>query len=386
MEVVNGVIVIAGARGVGKTTLACEYAPPSKIDRVFYHGSERSANRFRQQLIENGLDFGHYSELSTRFADLPTDEDILTSLSKGQIPWRTDKQKSMMVELFEYIMDDLDKNLKPGQFDVYISDTIALWESSMVAWADEHSAQLGVSGNSIKGSPRGEYWTAGYYMLYDQLFEAIFKRGVQTIILTTHLKKATEGKKPIPGKVVPGGKPWLSKQTSLALWLVSEGKNPDGAPAGLILKERMGRTEVVDDKWVTRRTLPRRIPHCTWEDVRNYMRNPANLAEPAEGERFSDYEKDMISEMLNDAQMKLMIADAQNGHHDEDRVVYGGSSEPLAFVDKDVEKMKETLAPLLETMSGEEAKSAILSKRPPPTREAIGKQIDEALKQIQVES
>jgi len=383
MEVVNGVIVIAGARGVGKTTLACEYAPPSKISRVFYHGSERSGNRFRQQLIENDLDFGYHSELSSRFADLPSDEDIIASLSKNEIPWRTSKQKSSMIELFEFIMDDLNNNLQKGAFDVYIHDTIALWESSMIAWADEHSKELGVSGNSVKGSKGGEYWTAGYYVLYDQLFEAIFKRGVETIILTTHLKKATEGRKQIPGKVVPGGKPWLNKQTSLAIWLVNEGSNPDGAPAGLVLKERLGRTEVLNDEWVTRRTLPRRIPHCSWKDIRNYMENPANLAEPADGERFSPREVEMISPMATDKQMELMIADAMNGHR-EDRPTYGGEdSAPVVFVDADVEKQKENLVSLLETMSGEEAKSSLLSKVPPPLRKKVGGHIDQALKLLE---
>jgi hypothetical protein len=96
------------------------------------------------------------------------------------------------------------------------------------------------------------------------------------------------------------------------IWLVNEPGNEDGAPAGLVIKERMGRLEVDDaGDWKIRRTLPRRIPHCAWADIRLYLANGCNLAEPGKGESLSEDERDMISPMLSDKQIQLMMLDAQ---------------------------------------------------------------------------
>jgi hypothetical protein len=308
----NAVILIAGARGTGKTTLATTYAPPTKeaTSRVFYHGSERSANRVVQELARYEMEFGHFVELSSRFANLPGEDDLVARVARGDPAWETDKQKSAYEQVYEFLIEDVDKHLIPGEYDVYVHDTIATFEAAMVAWADKHVKKLGVKGTS-KGSGWGEYWIAGYYNLYDGFFESIFSRGVKTIILTTHLKNYNVGGNRVVGKVVPGGKPWLSKQTSLVLWVVNNRDNPDGAPAGLVLKERLLRLAIVDGRWQPRRMLPERIPHCTWWDVEQYLENGCDLTNPAPGETMTEAERQMISPLLTDEQMRLMVLDAQ---------------------------------------------------------------------------
>lgn len=308
----NAVVLIAGARGTGKTTLATTYAPPTKeaVSRVFYHGSERSANRVVQELARHGMAFGHFVELSSRFVDLPGEDDLVARVATGRPAWETDKQKSAYEQVYEFLVGDVDKHLQPGQYDIYVHDTIATFEAAMVAWADKHAKELGVKGTS-RGSGWGEYWIAGYYNLYDGFFESIFARGVRTIILTTHLKSYYEGQRQVAGKVVPGGKPWLSKQTSLVLWLVNNRDNADGAPAGLVLKERLLRLGIVDGRWQPRRMLPERIPHCTWVDVEQYLENGCDLSNPAPGETMTEAERAMISPLLSNEQMRLMVLDAQ---------------------------------------------------------------------------
>ena len=57
--------------------------------------------------------------------------------------------------------------------------------------------------------------------------------------------------------------------------------------------------------------LPKRIPHCTWKDIRVYLDKGCDLANPAEGETMSASEREMISELISDEQMRLMILGAE---------------------------------------------------------------------------
>ena len=164
----------------------------------------------------------------------------------------------------------------------------------------------------VSSKAHGRFWTEGVYPLYEQFIGAIHARGVERIILNSHLKTPWEDNRPVPGKVAPAGKKLLYRMSSLMLWLVNDFGNADGAPAGLVLKERLGQLMPDEDGvWRTKRMLPRRIPHCTWVDVNRYLKEGCDLADPAPGEMPSGSEMDMISELLSDAQMQLMILAAE---------------------------------------------------------------------------
>jgi hypothetical protein len=307
----NDVFIITGPRGSGKTMMAATYLLPDETEQVFWHDSERSASRVLDNIHKAGKHLGHYLNLPSRFRDLPSDDDLLHRISRGDLPWRTASEKSQLEAMWTYILEDLDKHLARGQFRVYVHDTIAGLEAAMVAWCDTHVKALGVRGSS-KGSPWGEFWTAGVYEMYNQLFEAVFARGVEAIILTTHLKAYTEDNKRVPGKVQPGGKPWLTPQASLMLWLVNT-RNADGAPAALVLKERLGELTIDETgNWKLRQMLPRRIPHCTWVDIRRYLAVGCDLANPAPGETPSESEIKMIEPYLfTNEQLRLMVLDTE---------------------------------------------------------------------------
>jgi len=302
---VNNLIVITGARNTGKSFAAATYLKPSEIAGAFVHDSEKSMNRVMDRLKARGLSFGHYTDLNARFSDLPGDDDLLSRISKGQLPWVNQQQKSSLIAYYEYILKDLNTNLHGHT--LYVHDTIEKLEAGMAAWVEEHKKQSGVTRTAYGG-----LWTQGVYPLYEHFLASIFGRGVETIILTSHLKTPWADKRPVVGKVAPAGKPLLYKISSLFLWLVSDRTNNDGAPAGLVLKERMGDlSPTEDDEWAISRMLPERIPHCTWKDIRVYLDNGCDLASPAAGETMTTAEREMISELISDEQMKLMILGAE---------------------------------------------------------------------------
>lgn len=303
----NEVIIITGARGTGKSTLAATYLPPSEVARAFVHDSEDSMNNVRVQLNQAGLDFGYYGNLKARFSNLPSDNDLLSRITQGKLPWVDPKVRSSLAVYYQYVLNDLDANLMQGQYKVYIHDTLEKLESGMAAWVEENKKASGVTITAY-----GRLWTDGVYPLYENLLAAVFARGVETVILTSHLKTPWENNHPIVGKVEPAGKKLLYRLSSLMMWLVNDGRNADGAPAALVLKERLGKVAPDSaDGWTIRQMLPRRIPHCTWRDIKRYLVDGCNLAKPADGETLSDAETRMISELLSDEQMRLMILDAE---------------------------------------------------------------------------
>jgi hypothetical protein len=304
----NKLIIICGAKNTGKTVAASSFLRPSEVDQVYFHDAEDSANSIVENLAKKDMGFGRYVPLTKRFEGLK-DEDLLTRINAGKLPWVDARGKSSLLEYYGYVIDDLDRNLEPGRYKLYVMDTLEKFESGMVAWVDDNKRKTGAQGGP-SDSAYGQFWWGALYPLYDAFFNAIYDRGVETIILTSHLKQAWSGKKPVPGKVKPSGKSILYVRSMLFLWLVNEINNPNGEPAALVFKERMCEFGVdkEHDEWDVRRMLPYRIPCFSWKRVREYMEHGADLANPAPGEARSQRENDMISEMLSDIQMQLMIA------------------------------------------------------------------------------
>ncbi len=293
--------VITGGRGSGKSTAIATMPPPSEIEKLCVFDTEDSMS----DLLHMG--FTHIS----LYDKLRIGGDMLERLAKGEVPWVDQQGRNALIGYYEYFVETLDKVLEDGKFKYFAIDTVEPIEAAMTAAVESGRRVFGWSGTRAFGKMEVE----GVRPLYAGLLEAIAQRGVEHIILTSHIKQpwVTVGKDsyPVLDKVKPGGRlkvlSWLS---SVFFWLVA-GNDPSGAPAALVLKARMGKVEAVDSKWKVRQILPERIPVFTWDAVDYYREHPADLANPADGERMSDSEREMIGELLSDAQMRLMVSSAE---------------------------------------------------------------------------
>ena len=302
----NQLIVITAPRGGGKSTLAATYLPPSQVHRNVVIDNENSMNNFREGLLKKGKDFGKYINTLERFKHLPSSEDLLIRIEKGSMPWTGATEQSAFVEYYKYFMKEV-AQLPANKYDVLTVDTGERLEAGMAAFVEANKKMFGITDTAY-----GKLWTNGVYPLYTHLLQGIWDRGIGTVILTFHLKNVWEGKRPVPGKVTHAGKKLLYYLSSLMLWLVNDPRNPKGAPAGLVLKERLGKVDFTpDDRWDIRTMLPPRIPICDWDHIREYLDRGYNYDSPSDRELPSISEKEMISELLNDAQIRLMLTDME---------------------------------------------------------------------------
>lgn len=294
---------ITGARGVGKTLLASQYTKwtPEELGKVIYVDSEDSASKVIQDMDNIGLSFGKYVDTKDRF-DIPDDDSLIEMISRGETPWVDQKGRGSLIEYWDFVTGEIASAAATGKYKVLIIDTGEKFEASMVAYVESNSRKMGVTSMAY-----GKLFSAGVYPLYESWMHAVHASGIDTLIMVFHLKTPWANKSPVPGKVEPGGKPILDKYTTLNIWLVN-GNDPHGAPAGLVLKERMGETTVGKDGYpVTRRKLPHRIPVCTWQNIRAYLKNGCDLQNPASGETPSPQEIEMISQLMSKETMRLMI-------------------------------------------------------------------------------
>lgn len=296
----NELIVVTGSKGSGKTIAAATFAPPSEADKVFAIDTENSMSD-----VINYIKFGKYIKAYQRFN---LDPSMLTDVANGKLPWVTEKQRGQLVQYYQWFVEMLDKELTPGKFKYLVIDTIEPIEAAMTGAVQANGKQFGWDGNKAFGKLEVD----GIRPLYEGILTAVYARGVEHIILTSHLHQPWDGDKPIANKVKPGGRlTLLTRLSTLMLWMVPNVGNEDGAPAALVLKARMGKMTPTPNGWQTRRILPQRIPHFSWIDINAYKEQPANFINPAPGEVPTPSEQDMISEMLTNEQMKLMVMGAE---------------------------------------------------------------------------
>ncbi len=306
MAVTKKVYVITGARGSGKSMAIATFPRATKDDmgKMLVVDTEDSMSDILEHNKRLGLEFGEYIRMYDRFR---VDSDMLERIAQGKLPWVGAKQKRAMLQYWDFFVEALDKRMKDGQFKYVGIDTIEPIEAALTAWAESNPRESGWSGTRAYGRLE----TEGVRPLYENLLEALFSRGAEYIILTSHLKKAWEDDRPVLNKVQPGGRlALLSRISSTMLWLVKEAKG-EGAPAAIVLKARACIMSVEGENWVPKRALPDRIPEFSWKKVREYLEHGYDIANPAPGETMSHEERIMISELLSDAQMRLMVASVE---------------------------------------------------------------------------
>lgn len=270
------IVVVTGPYGCGKSTFTL--GTGATPERTLVVDFEKSQKSFAEQLPLT------YVDMQAKLAQMfPTGYKA--------------------INLFDATVQVIDAMLVPDKYDVLVLDNASNLEDGILAYVESHPQEFGHSlnqYNSMSGLKWGDVKTK-----YAQLLTRWVSR-CKMIFIVVHLRDKWVGntiQKDAYGKPVqePKGKETLDQLSSLFVWLEH---GPKGVPAAKVLKCRIDRKTFVADPSnppehipteylgelngepgvVSIPVLPLRLPKCTWSAIRQYMREPADLADPKPGE------------------------------------------------------------------------------------------------------
>ena len=285
----SGVMRITGSLGVGKSWLAEQADIPQNLI-VFNYDKQ----------VKPHLPFGDY-------------HNMLAEASRGNAECNP-------LDLFDHTMGIVSK-IKKDAFTVAIIDNCSPFEVAVKAEAIRHiDRYCNVFGLNKKNVLAGRYGGANSIMNYwiTEFTSALHSRGIQLIIVVSHIGNYWNQGVELPNKhTIKGGRKW--DELSVLTLILMPGTQPP-VPDAQVAKESLGEIEF-PSKFTTedlermmrgesghkmKGRLPKRIPQCTFQKIRWYLANPADIRNPADGEAIVEEEIKPFSKKLTNAQITFI--------------------------------------------------------------------------------
>jgi len=276
----KGVMFVSGYRGKGKTFLAAHADFPQNI--AFFDFDEGKAEG-----LHNQLGFGRYK---------PVEENEPL------------ERADMFLSLVE--------NMPQDKFTVAIIDNVSPLEKALQAVvyrdAKKYSDIYGYTVNHILTDNFGKARGIANDLIGDAIAKPLHKKGIKLIIVTSHVKEKFN----TPGKMVIQGRDRWQDLSILTLILI-DGDNPP-IPSAIVQKEALGMISVADSEHdaimrgevashIIVPRLPARLPEATWQTIRGYLYQAANLKNPTKGEKLIPQEVEPFSERLSKEQIAYQL-------------------------------------------------------------------------------
>ena len=289
----EGVMRITGYRGAGKSFLASQADLPANV--LYLDFEEKGAG------IDSQLKFGAFHSMQSE-------------ASGGEV-------KANPVALFDYTMR-LVRDIPNGRFTTAVIDNVAPFELGIKAEAlrnvDRYCDAFGLNKKNVLA---GRYGGANAVMNYwiSEFVGVLRSKGIRLVIVISHIGNRWSQGVEIPNKhTIKGGRKW--DELSILSLIMMPGSKPP-VPDAIVQKEQLGSIELDVDNLtpdqidammrgegghtITRR-LPYRIPGCTFQKIRWYLANPANIEQPAPGEVLVDAEFNPFKSSLTNQQISYL--------------------------------------------------------------------------------
>jgi hypothetical protein len=290
------IVVVTGPYGCGKSTFALSTG--AEMSRTTVYDFEKSQESFEKQ-----LHFDYHDVAAMMNAKYPTGYP--------------------MQSLYQEIVTSIDA-IPTGKFDILILDNASPLEEAHAAEIDKNPTKYGLTANQINSSG-GLKWGSVKNLYFQNIIRWSSKFSM--IFIIVQLADKWSGNSPVKdefGNTVqkPKGKETLDMLSSLFVWLEP---GPGGVPAANVVKCRIDKKIYVPDPStekdipevylntlggepgvVSIPVLPLRLPKCRWKEIREYMRKPADLFNPAPGEALSK------KAMSDDDRLRVRAQIAQN--------------------------------------------------------------------------
>jgi hypothetical protein len=278
---------VSGFKGLGKSFLVSQLDLPQNI--VFVDMEDKGEG------IDTQLNFGLYRALVQE-----ADGDPQTEFN-----------------LFKKLIEELPQD----QYTVMVIDNISPLEIAMQAEGmrtpDFYANRYALNATNIKTGKFGGAKAVANAMI-DEICSKIHSKGIRLIGITSHVSDRWGVGGKIPNKYNPKGQARWNNLSILTLLLVPGDKPP--VPDGVVWKEQLGSIEIDRDPTPEQldammrgeaghkiqRRLPARIPQCTMQKIRWYLRNPVDWNNLADDEKMRPNEMDPFDDKLSNEQLGYM--------------------------------------------------------------------------------
>lgn len=274
----KGIVTVTGGQDSGKTTFALGAGPPLEKIALFDH--DIKAESIVKEMKKQGVEFGFYRDL--------------VKLQRGT---KAIEFHNICLKL----IDDIPKGI-----EMLVWDNWTPFESTFhpIVQKDPRKFRDKYSANGpIKGA---QEWIESF-TYESQILTKILDK-VDMLIITIHLKNQMINGV-YTGKKIPKHKDILAQNALLRIWLRHHPISP--VPIGLILK-RPSKYHMTDDGFEPENVLPRRMPKCTWGEIRKFWDNPMGNEEPTDKKYIANTaEVAMMNGTLTDDEKEVYAAGAK---------------------------------------------------------------------------
>lgn len=326
----SGLMFVSGYRGIGKSYLAAQADVPSNI--AFFDFEEKGAG------IHAQLNFGLYRALTRETADLHG-------------------PKASPHQLFEVITSAFNE-LESNRYTVAILDNIKPFENALRSEVERDPKRYGVKPANVPTGKFGGAWPGVHYLV-SSYCDLLYAKGIRLVIATSHIKSQWGPSGPLLNKYdVKGVDRW--QELSILTLILIPGKYAP-IPAAIVQKEQLGAIsfDAATGKHTVQRRLPLRLPKCTFAEIKHYLREPADIANPKEGEVPTFEEADPFSKKLSREQIALVKL-ALEAEMREETSMFAAMPEPLPTTWQD---LLTRTGKMLDDLGGIEAAKAMTEEQ-----------------------
>lgn len=281
-------ILISGLHGLGKTTLAVTMENPALTGMIDFDLKGRA--------LAQDIKMAWYN---CPEGNSPDDYDVAT--------------------LADWFFKTLTKI--PEGLTHLIIDNATWAEAGLGYRVLQNPAKYGVNAKNAQGGIYGGV-NPGITVLWSSIFTFLQNKGIKVVTVINHMSQPWVNGAPAPNKFNVKGNKVFNQIASLAIILtpanpVRGGKPP--IPSGLVIKEALSLTRFNEEsgEFSTTKTIPARIPVCTWKRITGYFDKPADFAKPAAGEEWTQDEVNSYSEWLSPEQIQWVMKVKSYSEEDE---------------------------------------------------------------------
>ena len=302
---IQGVIVLSGMPGSGKTTAAMTISPPNK------------------QVV---LDFDLKDETRCSKLGIPYFRPKVETIKSA-----TDYDLEGILKWTEESFREIAKLGKEGRNTLIIDNGSPL-EAAFAFAVEKNPGKYGVNAKNAQSGAYGGV-NPGVAVLWQNIVKYFMSNGFSRIVICMHMSQSWANGLPIDKMKVKGNKV-LTQLSNLSVILV-KANTPNKAPVGLIGKEALGllRWDEKIEKYNIYMAIPPRVPVFDWENVARLMDEMESGKKTSfeKEETWSAKEVENFSPWLSDSQREFIVTIARNPNfsfNDTDETA-SGDKQPL---------------------------------------------------------